>query len=152
MKDVFQKAMAKMTDRADSLRSTSPTRPKSRLFTVPRSGRSDARRVVDRFYGAPTKAFPKQFDEAQLQQAFVSRCTAKCMRAIWDRRSILLCVQNDKTQSNGEAMQGVKAFKDDPKYANGTEIIMLNPADKAERAFLRTLRSIRGPPRPSLSW
>ena len=89
--------------------------------------------------GAPTKAFPKQFDEAQLQQAFVSRCTAKCMRAIQDRHSILLCVQNDKTQSNEEAMEGAKAFKADPKYAKGTEIIMLNPADKAEQRFLKDL-------------
>ena len=75
--------------------------------------------------GAATRAFPSTFDEAQLQQAFVSPCTAKCMRAIQDRHSILLCVQNGKTQFNQEAMQGVEAFKADPQYAKGTEIVVL---------------------------
>ena len=62
------------------------------------------------------------------------------MRAIQDRHSILLCVQNDKTQFNQEAMQGVEAFKADPQYTKGTEIVMLNPADKAEQPFLKALQ------------
>ena len=61
--------------------------------------------------GAATRAFPKQFSEAQLQQAFVTPCQAKCMKVIQDQRMILICVQNSKTQFNQEAMQGVKAFK-----------------------------------------
>ena len=90
--------------------------------------------------GAATRAFPKQFDEAQLQQAFVSPCTAKCMRAIQDRHSILLCVQNGNTQFSREAMQGAEAFKADPQYARGTEIIVLNPADDGEQQFLKSLQ------------
>ena len=62
------------------------------------------------------------------------------MRAIQDRHSILLCVQSDKTQFNQEAMQGVEAFKADPQYAKGTEIIILNPADDAEQPFLTALQ------------
>ena len=62
------------------------------------------------------------------------------MRVIQDRRMILLCVQNDKTQFNQEAMQGVKAFKADPPYGKATEIVMLNPADKAEQHFLKDLQ------------
>ena len=62
------------------------------------------------------------------------------MKAIQDRHSILLCVQNDKTQFNQEAMQGVEAFKADPQYAKGTEIVVLNPADKAEQPFLKALQ------------
>jgi hypothetical protein len=90
--------------------------------------------------GAATRAFPKKFDEAQLRQAFVSPCAARCMRAIQDRHSILLCVQSDKTQFNQEAMQGVEAFKSDPQYARGTEIVVLNPADEAEQSFLKALQ------------
>ena len=103
--------------------------------------------------GAPTRAFPRRSTEAQLQQAFVSPCTAKCMRAIQDRHSILLCVQNDKTQFNQEAMQGVKAFKADPQYAKGTEIVMLNPADTGGTVVPQgpSSRSDR-PPRPSRCW
>ncbi len=62
------------------------------------------------------------------------------MRAIQDRHSILLCVQNDKTQSNQEAMQGVEAFKADPQYTKGTEIIALNPTEDAEQPFLKALQ------------
>jgi hypothetical protein len=141
MKDVFQKAMAKMTDRADSMAINIADAAEKPIVDKFRA-RGAPMPVVLAIAptGAPTKAFPKQFDEAQLQQAFVSRCTAKCMRAIWDRHSILLCVQNDKTQSNEEAMQGVKAFKADPQYAKGTEIIVLDPADKEEQTFLKDLQ------------
>lgn len=90
--------------------------------------------------GAATRAFPKKFDEAQLQQGFVSPCTAKCMKVIQDRRLILICVQNGSTQSNEEALAGVEAFKADPQYAQATEIVMLNPADKAEQPFLNSLQ------------
>ena len=126
MNGVFQAAMAKMTDRANAIA----------IYVADPAEKP----IVDKFgvrgapmplvlaiapTGAATRAFPRQFDEAQLQQAFVSPCTAKCMKAIQDRHSILLCVQNDKTQFNQEAMQGVEAFKADPQYTKGTEIVML---------------------------
>jgi hypothetical protein len=90
--------------------------------------------------GAPTKAFPREFDYVKLQEAFVSPCAAKCMKAIWDRHSILLCVQNHKTKENQEAIDGAKEFKNDPRYTKGTDIIMLDPTDKAEQRFLRDLQ------------
>ena len=122
------------------LRSTSPIRPRSRSWTSFAPGRPDADGAGDRPDRGPYPGFPKKFDETKLQEAFVSPCTAKCMKAIWDRRSILLCVQNEKTQSNDEAMKGAKAFKNDPKYTKGIEIIMLDPADKAEQGFLKELQ------------
>jgi hypothetical protein len=141
MYGVFQTAMAKMTDRADSMA----------IYVADPAEKP----IVDKFgvrgapmplvlaiapTGAATRAFPGRFDEAQLQQAFVSPCTAKCMRAIQDRHTILLCVQNGKTQFNQEAMQGVEAFKADPQYARGTEIVVLNPTDNAEQPFLKALQ------------
>jgi len=141
MKAVLQKAVAKMTDRADSL-AINVMDPAEKPIVDKFRARGAPMPLVLAIAptGAATKAFPKKFDAAQLQQAFVSPCTAKCMRAIQDRHSILLCVQNDKTQFNKEAMEGAKAFKADPKYAKGTEIIMLNPADKAEQRFLKDLQ------------
>lgn len=141
MHAVFQTAMARMTDRADSMA----------IYVADPAEKP----IVDKFgvrgapmplvlaiapTGAPTRAFPKQFDEAQLQKAFVSPCTAKCMRAMMDRHTVLLCVQNGKTQFNEEAMQGVAAFKADPQYAKGTEIVTLNPTDEAEQPFLKSLQ------------
>jgi hypothetical protein len=141
MNGVFQTAMAKMADRADS----------TAIYVADPAEKP----IVDKFgvrgapmplvlaiapTGAATRAFPKQFDEAQLQQAFVSPCTARCMRVIQDRHTILLCVQSDKTLLNQEAMQGVEAFKADPQYARGTEIVVLNPADNVEQPFLKALQ------------
>ncbi len=95
MYGVLQTAMAKMTDRANSIA----------IYVADPAEKP----IVDKFgvrgapmplvlaiapTGAATRAFPKKFNEAQLQQAFVSPCTAKCMRAILDRHSILLCVQS----------------------------------------------------------
>jgi hypothetical protein len=140
MKGVFQKAMAKMTDRAESI-TINVMDPAEKPIVDKFGARGAPMPIVLSIAptGAATKAFPKQFEEAQLQEAFVSPCTAKCMRAIQDQHSILLCVQNDKTQSNQEAMQGVKAFKGDPQYTKGIEVIMLDPTDKAEQRFLKDL-------------
>lgn len=140
MKSVFQTAMAKMTDRADSI-AISVTDPAEKSLVDKFSVRGAPMPMVLAIAptGAPTRAFPKRFDEAQLQQAFVSPCTAKCMKAIMDRHLLLICVQNGKTQFNQEATQGVEAFKADPQYAKVTEVVMLNPSDKAEQSFLKSL-------------
>jgi hypothetical protein len=140
MKAVLEKAMTKMADRAESI-AVDVMDPAEKPIVEKFRARGAPMPMVLSVAptGAPTKAFPKKFDEAQLQHAFVSPCTARCMKAIFDQRSILLCIQNDKTKENKEAMAGAKEFKNDPKYTKGIEIIMLNPADKAERSFLKDL-------------
>ena len=62
------------------------------------------------------------------------------MKVIQDQHMILICVQNDKTQANQEAMQGVKTFEDNSPYGKATEVVMLDPADKAEQDFLKDLQ------------
>ncbi len=57
-----------------------------------------------------------------------------------DRHTVLLCVQNGKTQFNDEAKQGVEAFKADPQYTKGTDVVTLNPTDEAEQPFLKSLQ------------
>jgi len=44
--------------------------------------------------GAVTKAWPLKFHEDQLQDAIVSNGTALCMKALQDRKLVVLCVQN----------------------------------------------------------
>ena len=53
---------------------------------------------------------------------------------------LLICVQNGKTQLNQEAMQGVKTFKAESRYGKATEVVTLDPADKAEQHFLKDLQ------------
>jgi hypothetical protein len=141
MYGVFQAATAKMTDRANAI-AINIANPAEKSIVDKFGVRGAPLPLVLAIAptGAATRAFPKKFDEALLRQAFVTPCTAKCMRAIQDRHSILLCVQNEKTQYNQEAMQGVEAFKADEQYTKGTEIVVLNPADEAEQPFLKALQ------------
>ena len=141
MNGVFQAAMAKMGDRAKGITIylTDPAeKPVVDKFGVRGAAMPMVLAIAPT--GAATRAFPGQFGEAQLQQAFVSPCTAKCMKVIQDQHMILICVQNGKTQFNQEAMQGVKAFKAESRYGNGTEVVMLDPTDKAEQHFLADLQ------------
>jgi len=48
--------------------------------------------------------------------------------------------QNDKTKSNDAAMQGVREFKADVRFASATEIVMLDPTDATEASFLTDLK------------
>lgn len=141
MYTVFQQAMTKLADRAQGVQ-VHVTDPAEKPLVEKFGLRGAPMPLVLAIAptGAATRAFPKQFEESQLQQAFVSPCTARCMKAIQDRHLILLCVQNGKTQFNQEAMQGVADFKADPQYAKATEVIALNPDDRAEASFLKALQ------------
>jgi hypothetical protein len=90
--------------------------------------------------GAVTRSFTGPFVEAQFETALVSPGTQKCLKALQDRKLVFICVQNGKTQHNGEVMQGVKEFAADDQYAKTTEIVTLDPADAAEEAFLKQLK------------
>jgi len=141
MHQVFQATMNKMTDRADTVAvnvGDPAERPLVDKFGVSRAPMPFVLAIAPN--GAATRGFPKRLEEGQLQQAFVSPCTAKCMKVIQDRHLILLCVQNGKTQFNREAMQGVTDFKADPQYASSTEVVTLNPADQGEATFLKALQ------------
>jgi hypothetical protein len=141
MKGVLLAATAKMSDRADST-TIDITDPAEKPIVDQFRARGAPMPIVLAIAptGAATRAFPKQFDEAQLQQAFVSPCTAKCMKVIQDQHMILICVQNSKTQFNQEATDGVKAFKADSRYSKATEVVMLDPADTVEQHFLTDLQ------------
>jgi hypothetical protein len=91
--------------------------------------------------GAITKACTGTFDENQLREAFVSRCTAECMKALQAKKLVLLCVQPKSTQTQPISLQtGVREFTADPQYVDSSKVINLNAADPAEAAFLKDLR------------
>ncbi|MGA2796176.1 MAG: hypothetical protein ABSE63_01225, partial [Thermoguttaceae bacterium] len=73
MNGVFRTAMAKMADRADSV-TVNVANPAEKPIIDKFSVRGAPMPLVLAIAptGAATRAFPKQFDEAQLQQAFVS--------------------------------------------------------------------------------
>ncbi len=141
MNGVFTAAMTKMADRAKGI-AVHVADPAEKPIVDKFSVRGAPMPLVLAIAptGAATRAFPKQFEEAQFQEAFVSPCTAKCIKVIQDQHMLLICVQNGNTQFNQEAMQGVKTFKAQSRYGKATEVVMLDPADKAEQHFLADLQ------------
>ncbi len=99
--------------------------------------------------GAVTKAFSGTFDEAQLQAAYVSPCTQLCLKALQDRKLVLLCVVEQSGPTTAAAVpQGARDFKSDETYGNATEIVMLNADDKEEAGFLQELQVDAKLPKP----
>ncbi len=90
--------------------------------------------------GAVTRSFTGTIAPAQFETAFVSAGMQKCLKALQDRKLVLISVQNDKTQHNAEALKGVKEFAADPQNAKTTELVTLDPTDKAEEAFLKQIK------------
>ena len=88
--------------------------------------------------GAITKAFPKPFDENQLRAAFVSPGAQRCLKALQDRKLVLLCVLNHAAQQDQMiAPQGVRDFKADQRFGRFTEVILVNADDAGETKFLK---------------
>ena len=139
--DVYQSAMVRLSDRADAV--------------AIRVDDAAEKAVVDRFgaagaplplvlavapNGAVTKGFPGAFDEASLANAFVSPGTARCLKALQDRKLVLVCIEHLAPGANAVTVpQGVVAFRSDPGYAQVTEIVGINAADRNESSFLQGL-------------
>ena len=141
MYGVFHSAMAKMAQSADAIGiQTTDEREKPVVdkFEVSRAPMPLVLALAPN--GAITKGFPVKFDENQLRQAFVTPCMAQCLKALQERKLVLLCVQNQKTQFSQVAMSGVQGFKADARFAKATEIVTLNPEDRSEADFLKDLQ------------
>jgi len=92
--------------------------------------------------GAITGGFPAaQLTEERLRDAVASVGLQKCLKALQDRRLVLVCLQNDRTQANEAAMKGVNDFKADAQFAAVTEIIKVDPNDTKEIKLLAQLKA-----------
>jgi hypothetical protein len=141
MRKVFETATQKVAERANAVTVNVSDRGESGIvkkFGVDRAPLPLALAIAPN--GAITGGFPSEFTEAKLLDAFASPSLAKCMKALQEGKLVLLCVQNDKTTFNAEALKGVQAFKADERFANATEIVMLDPSDSAEASFLSDLK------------
>ncbi|MCE5268358.1 MAG: hypothetical protein LLG00_10780 [Planctomycetaceae bacterium] len=91
--------------------------------------------------GAVTKAFTRTFDENQLRTAFVSRCTAECLKGLQNRKLVLLCIERVPPQVRQVSLQqGVQDFTTSREYAAHSTVVLLNADDPAEAGFLNDLR------------
>ena len=141
MRTAFEAAMKKVAGRADAVE-------------VDVTAASE-REIVDKYdldrapmplvlalapNGAVTGGFPGEVSAEKLLEAFASPSTEKCMKALQDNKLVFLCIQNATTTSNDAAMEGIDAFKDDPRFAQATAIVTLDPKDTAEAEFLTDLQ------------
>jgi hypothetical protein len=90
--------------------------------------------------GAITGGFPTKFEEQQLLSAFATPVTERVMKHVQGGKLVFVCIQNGKTKSNDAALQGVRDFQADARFASATEIVMLDPTDPAEASFLADLK------------
>ncbi len=141
MRKIFEPAMAKAVDRADSIQIDVTDDAEQSIVKKYGLDRAPMPLVLAMApNGAITGGFPREFDEERLLGAFASTCTQRCMKALQGNKLVFLCVQNAKTKSNEAAMAGVREFQADERFADATEIVTLDPADAAEADLLEDLQ------------
>ena len=141
MRKVFDKAMEKVADRAQWI-AVNTTDPSEKAIVAKFDlGRAPMPLVLAMApNGAITGGFPTKFEEQQLVDAFATPATEKVMKNLQDGKLVFVCVQNQKTKSNDAAMQGIRDFRADARFASATEIVMLDPTDSAEASFLADMK------------
>jgi len=141
MRKVFDKAMEKVQDRAQSVAVNITDASEKAIVDKFDLSRAPMPLVLAMApNGAITGGFPTRFEEEELLDAFATPAMEKVMKALQDGKLVFVCVQNGKTTASDAAMQGVRDFKADARFASATEIVMLDPTDKKEAKFLTDLR------------
>ncbi len=142
MRGVFQTALAKLADRADPFEIQVGSTAEKKLVERLGASRSPTPLVLAIApNGAITKGFVTRFDAKQLREAFVSPCTAECMKALQDRKLVLLCVEPASPQVKQVSLQpGVQEFTADEEYVKNSQVVFLDAGDAAEAGFLKDLR------------
>jgi hypothetical protein len=141
MRKVFDKAMEKAADRAQSVAVNITDASEKAIVDKFDLSRAPMPLVLAMApNGAITGGFPTKFEEQQLLDAFVTPGMEKVMKSLQNGKLLFVCVQNEKTKANDAAMQGVRDFQADERFASATEIVTLDPTDKKETRFLSDLK------------
>jgi hypothetical protein len=86
--------------------------------------------------GAITGVFAQKLTAAQVDAAIVTPAQTRCMRALQDKKLVLLCVQPTGSK---DLPLGVQQFKADKLNVNRTHLVSLQAGDPAEAKFLQQL-------------
>ncbi len=141
MRKVFESAMEKTAGRAQSVAVDIAEESEKAMVDKFDLGRAPMPLVLAIApNGAITGGFPTKFEEQQLLAAFATPATEKVMKLLQESKLVFVCVQNEKTKSNDAAMQGIRDFKGDARFAAATEIVTLDPSDTKEIGFLADLK------------
>ena len=146
---VLQTAAGRMSDWADvvAVQATDPAeKPLVDRFGTSRAPMPLVLAVAP--CGAVTKAFSSVFDESQLKSAFVSPGTQRCLKALQDRKLVLLCVVDQAGPNGSGAPMAAQEFKADQRFGAASEIVLVSASDAGETGFLKELRVDTGVPKP----
>ncbi|WP_417731646.1 hypothetical protein [Rosistilla oblonga] len=138
MQGVFDQATGRMTDVANAIR-VNITDPSNgsivEKFGVSRAPMPLSLAIAPN--GAVTQGLPVSFNENQLREAVVSQGTAACLKAMQDRKLVLLFV---KQNIDAAAFQGARDLTQDERFAASTQIVNIDPTDASEQSFLQSLK------------
>jgi len=87
-----------------------------------------------------TGCLPQDINEEKLRAGIASPCQQQCLKALQDKKIVVLCAY-DKTVAAGDtSVKAVNDFHADAKYSQLTEVVKVDPADAAEEKFLKQLK------------
>lgn len=91
--------------------------------------------------GAVTGVFPQRLTPQQIAMAIVSPGEAECVKALQEKKLVLMCVHpvNEITIPDG-----VRQFVADEEYKDRTQVVNLQADDAAEARFLQQLNLPNG--------
>ncbi len=92
--------------------------------------------------GAVTGGFrAADLTEERMRDAVASAGLQKCLKALQEKRLVLVCLQNGRTEANEAAMKGVNEFKADAQFGETTEILKIDPSDAKEAKLMGQLKA-----------
>ncbi|MCC9655178.1 hypothetical protein [Rhodopirellula halodulae] len=137
MRAVFEEATGKMSGVADAI-SVRVSDPQEAEFVgrlgVDRAPMPLAIAIAPN--GAVTRGLPLKFSEQQLRESIVSSGAASCLKAMQERKLILLCV---KQPSATASFLGARELASDPRFSGSVQMVHVDPRDKSEQSFLQSL-------------
>lgn len=86
--------------------------------------------------GAMTSVTPQKITAEQVQEAFVTRGMAHCMKAMQENKLLFVCVQRTK---DPVVPPGVHAFCEDAEFAQRSAVMVVQKDDVQEAEFLEQL-------------
>jgi hypothetical protein len=140
MRPVFDATLAKVADKAETYYVNLTNSSEKGIVAKYDAARAPMPLVmVVAPNGAIMAGLTIKFDEYTLLNSFNGPGAEKALKALQDRKFVVLTIQNAKTSDNDSSLKAAQEFKADKQYAQ-TEIIQIDPTVAAEAKFLGSLQ------------
>jgi len=81
----------------------------------------------------------RYLSEEDLRAGIASPAQQKVLKALQDKKLVLVCAYDKTVPADGPAMKGINEFRADARYAALTEVVRVDPTDAAEAGFMGQL-------------